>query len=338
MSRTTKHDPRAVLAAVIVVPLVLALTLATFAWPAARLEPRDLPIGVAGPASAASAVEQRLATHAGEGAFDVHRYADEAAAREAIEDREIEGAVVASRGGVKVLTASASSPLVAGMLTSALSEPQSTGGAHAQAVDVVPADEDDPRGAVLNSLVLPLVLASVILAVMLTGLGRAGLGQVGALLGAATVAGLVGIGMVQGWLGALDGSALVNAGVLGLTMLAIASFIVGLAAWLGHPGLGLGALLMVLVGNPWSGISSSPHLLPEPIGLTGQLLPPGAGGNLLKSTSFFDGAGSAGHLTVLLAWTALGLALIAGAAVRNRRRATGAPALVESDVDLGRAA
>jgi hypothetical protein len=327
-----------VLAAVIVVPLVLALTLATFAWPAARLEPRDLPIGVAGPAPAAAAVEQRLATQAAEGAFDVHRYAGEAAAREAIEDREIEGAVVASRGGVKLLTASASSPLVAGMLTSALSEPQPTGGAHAQAVDVVPADEDDPRGAVLNSLVLPLVLTSVILAVMLVGLGRAGLMQVGALLATATVAGLVGIAMVQGWLGALDGSWIVNAGVLGLTMLAIASFVVGLAAWLGHPGLGLGALLMVLVGNPWSGISSSPHLLPEPVGLTGQLLPPGAGGNLLKSTSFFDGAGSAGHLTVLLAWTALGLALIAGAAVRNRRRETGAPALVEPDVDLGRAA
>jgi hypothetical protein len=332
-----RRDPRVFLP-VLVVPLVLALTLATFAWPSARLEPRDLPIGVAGPVAAADAVEQRLTAHAGEGAFDVHRYADEAAAREAIEDREVEGAVVATRGGAKLLTASASSPLVAGMLTSALSEPQTVASGHTQSVDVVPADEDDPRGAVLNSLVLPLVLTSVILAVMLTGLGRAGLMQVGALLATATVAGLVGIAMVQGWLGALDGNWVVNAGVLGLTMLAIASFIGGLAAWLGHPGLGLGALLMVLVGNPWSGISSSPHLLPESVGLTGQLLPPGAGGNLLKSTSFFDGAGSAGYLTVLLAWTVLGLALIAGAAVRNRRRATVAPALVEPKVDLGRAA
>ena len=47
-------------------------------------------VGVAGPA----ALEQQLAK-AGD-RFDVHRYADEAAAREAIEDREIYGAFVAT--------------------------------------------------------------------------------------------------------------------------------------------------------------------------------------------------------------------------------------------------
>jgi hypothetical protein len=36
----------------------------------------------------------------------------------------------------------------------------------------------------------------------------------------------------------------------------------------------------------------------------GQLLPPGAGGNLLRSTGFFDGAGGAEHLTVLAVWAA----------------------------------
>lgn len=93
---------------------------------------------------------------------------------------------------------------------------------------------------------------------------------------------------------------------------------------LGHAGLGLGALLMLLVGNPWSGISSAPELLPEPVGGIGQLLPPGAGGNLLRSTSFFDGAGSAGHLTVLLTWSALGLAMIWAASAQDRRRSEAA--------------
>src|SRR5262245_44735039 len=146
---------RRVLLAALVVPLVLALTLATFAWPSARLEPRELPIGVAGPTGA---VEQRLA-HAGEGAFDVHRYADEAAAREAIEDREVYAAVVASGGGVRVLTASAASPLVAGMLQQVFTASPADA---SRVVDVVPADEDDPRGAVFGSLVLPLVLSSLI--------------------------------------------------------------------------------------------------------------------------------------------------------------------------------
>ena len=64
--------------------------LTLFAWPAAKVGPRDLAVGVAGP----PALEQQLAK-AGD-RFDVHRYADEAAAREAIKDREIYGAFVAT--------------------------------------------------------------------------------------------------------------------------------------------------------------------------------------------------------------------------------------------------
>ena len=41
---------------------------------------------------------------------------------------------------------------------------------------------------------------------------------------------------------------------------------------------------MVLVGNPFSGVGSAPELLPQPVGGIGQLMPPGAGGNLLRST------------------------------------------------------
>ena len=62
----------------LVVPVIVAIALSTFAWSAANLEPRDLPPGVAGPAQATVPVEARLAER--KGAFDVHRYADAAAA------------------------------------------------------------------------------------------------------------------------------------------------------------------------------------------------------------------------------------------------------------------
>jgi hypothetical protein len=39
-------------AAIAIVPVVVAVVLALFAWPSARLAPRDLPIGVAGAARA----------------------------------------------------------------------------------------------------------------------------------------------------------------------------------------------------------------------------------------------------------------------------------------------
>src|SRR2546423_4292500 len=98
------HGRRMLFAACVIIPLVAALALAAFAWPAARLAPRHLPIGVAGPAPAVGQIEQSLARRGD--AFEIHRYADEAAARKAIEDRDVYGAVVASPQGPTVLTPS----------------------------------------------------------------------------------------------------------------------------------------------------------------------------------------------------------------------------------------
>ncbi len=169
-------------------------------------------------------------------------------------------------------------------------------------------------------MILPLVLAGIIGGVIVSLLGRPGLKQVGILVATATACGLVTIVMVQGWLGIIEGPWLLNAGVVALAVLAIASVVAGLNALIGPPGIALGALLIVFVGNPWSGIASAPELLPKAAGFIGQLLPPGAGGNLLRDTAFFDGASSGGQLAVLLVWTALGLGAIMAGAVMQRRR------------------
>jgi hypothetical protein len=133
---------------------------------------------------------------------------------------------------------------------------------------------------------------------------------------------VVATAIVQGWLDVIEGDWIVNAGVLSLTVLAIAASLAGLFAVLGRVGLAIGALAMIFVGNPFSGVGSAPELLPEPAGAIGQLLPPGAGGNLLRSTGFFDGAGGAGPLTVLALWAAAGLALLLVSELRGRRTAT----------------
>src|SRR4051794_31651696 len=106
-----QQRPRSLIAAILLIPCGVALVLALFAWPAARLGPRDLPLGVAGPPQALAPLEQRLAERGD--AFAIHRYADEAAARDAIKAREVYGAIVVSPDGPLVLTASAASPLVA---------------------------------------------------------------------------------------------------------------------------------------------------------------------------------------------------------------------------------
>jgi hypothetical protein len=307
---------------VLFVPIVVAVAFAAFAWPAARLAPRDLPVGVAGPAQAAQAIERQL-TEEHAGAFAVHRYADEAAARAAIEDREVYGAIVATPSGPTVLTASAASPLVAQLLQQAATTPGGAAAgqaAPARVIDVVPADRDDPRGAGLAASLFPMLLAGVLMGVAVSLLSRPGWVQLAALVTGAVLTGLAAVGIAQGWLGILGGSWLVNAGVLSLTMLAIGSTVAGLTALIGRAGLPLGALLMVLVGNPFSGIATAPELLPQPAGQIGQLMPPGAGGNLLRSVAFFDGAGGGGHLTVLLVWAGLGLTAIMVGALKNRRK------------------
>jgi len=313
MDSTARRGPRSLVAATVLVPVVVAVALMAFAWPSARLAPRDLPIGVAGPPQATASIERQLGQRGD--AFDVHRYSDEAAARAAIADRDVYGAIVAAPSGVTVLTASAASPVVAQLLSQAATE----AGARPRVVDVVPADPEDPRGAALSASVLPLVLAGVLAGLLIGASRRPGLGQAGALVIAAALAGLAAVGIAQGWLGVIGGDWLVNAGVLGLTVLAIAAAAAGLLALLGEAGLVLAALLMVLLGNPLSGVSSAPELLPQPFGLIGQLLPPGAGGSLLRSTAFFDGNAAVTPVTVLAIWAVLGLlAVWAGGLLRHR--------------------
>ena len=212
------------------------------------------------------------------------------------------------------MTASAASPTVAALLTENLV------GSQVKVEDVVPADPDDPRGAAFGSMGLPLVVAGIITGVIITLLGRPGLGAVGILVAVAALSGLVTIVMVQGWLGIIEGPWLLNAAVLSLGVLAIGSVVTGLAALIGPAGIGVAALLMVFVGNPWSGIASAPELLPQAAGFIGQLLPPGASGQLLRSTAFFDSAGAGRHLAVLLVWIAVGLgAILAGARLQQQR-------------------
>ena len=306
---TSGHPHPPPLAALVIVPVVVAIILTLFAWPSAKLEPRDLPVGVAGPAAAVGQLEQQLG--ANPDAFDVHRYGNEAEARAAIEDREVYGAFVATPEGPKVLNSSAASPVVAQLLGQAAAE---TG---APTEDVVAAE----HGAALPSSVLPLVIAGILIGLAASLLATSASGRAGLLVAGSAIIGLVAAGIVQSWLDVVEGDWIVNAGVLGLTVLAIGASVTGLYAWFGGVGIGVAAALMVFIGNPFSGAGSAPELLPEPAGGIGQLLPPGAGANLLRSTGFFDGADAAVPVTVLLAWAVGGLALVALAAMRGRPNA-----------------
>jgi hypothetical protein len=184
-----------------------ALIVAVFAWPAANLGPRDLPVVVAGPAPAAEAFAARLA-QAEPGAFEVATAPDAAAADLLLREREAYGAFLLGPDG-------------------------------------------------------------------------------------------------------LAGGYLANAAVVGLLALAMAATVAGLGTLFGAAEVLLAVLVVFLLGNPLSGLTSAPELLPQPWGAVGQFLPPGAGGTLLRSVAFFDGAGAAVAAWVLAAWAGVGLVLAA---------------------------
>ncbi|GGW99851.1 ABC transporter permease [Streptomyces lomondensis] len=313
-STSTRH----VIAVVVLVPVLAALALWAFAWPAARTAPRDLPLGIAGPPAATAQVEKGLERH--EGAFEIHRYADEAAARDAIEDRTVYGAVVVTPQGPELLTASAAGPAVAQFLQQAVGRQAAAEGTPIKTVDVVAAPASDPRGAALNAAVLPLALAGIAAGAVVTVLGLRGVRAASALLGASALVGVVAAGIAHSWLGVLTGDWWAEAAVLALSTLAVSGAVAGLAALVGTAGLGIAAAVVMLLGNPFSAAPSAPQMLPEPAGAIGQWLPPGAGTTLLRSVAYFDGAAATGPALTLAWWAALGLgAVLLGGSLRRRK-------------------
>ena len=139
--------------------------------------------------------------------------------------------------------------------------------------DVAPA----PRGAALGSSVLPLLIAGILTGVLSTLLATGVLARAALVVTGSVLSGLVATAIVQSWLDVVGGDWAANAAVLSLTVLAIASIVAGLKSLFGEAGAALGALTMVLIGNPFSAVATAPELLPRPAGGIGQLLPPGAG-------------------------------------------------------------
>lgn len=295
---------------VVGVGALVALVVTALSWPVLNSAPRDVPIAVAAPGPVSEALAGQLSAVTGKGAFEVSAVADRAAAEQAIMDREVYGAIVVGPDGGEVLTASGASPAIAQSLAQvAANAPEQVGGPF-PVTDLAPLTPDDPRGAGLATAVLPLVIAGLVSGAVCGLRVRGRARQVATWSTLAVLGGLVVTGVVQGWLGAFPGSFWANAGVLALGVAAVGAVTLGLVRLVGVPGVGLTALVMVLLGSPLSGAQSAPELLPTGWGALGQLLPPGATGTALRSVAWFDGAGSGPAFLVLACWVLAGMVLV----------------------------
>jgi hypothetical protein len=294
------------------IALVLALTgglsliLALFVSVAVNSGPHGVRIAVAGPPPAVTQIQAGMGQLAGADAFEVNFVSDEAAARSALEDRTADGAIVVGQNGPVVYTASAGSPVIAQALSTAaahLADPTAAGPA---VVDVVALPSGDSRGTGLPAGSFPMIIAGLALGAACAFALRSRWTVVTTIVGGSVVIGLSFAGILA-WLGVSGGHYLAESAVIAVTISSGALVVAGLVRLIGTAGAAIGALLLLLVGNPLSGIATSPRFLPGPWGEFGQWLPTGAGGTLLRSVSYFPAASVGWQLTVLLAWAALGL-------------------------------
>ncbi|WP_040168070.1 hypothetical protein [Microbacterium gorillae] len=118
-SDTRFHTPLArVLAIAVALSVVVGVVLLAFAWPSVTASPKDIPVGVVGPAAQLDTVKKQVADKA-DGAVKLTEYDDRAAAVTAIEKRDVYGAIVLGTEATdapEVLIATAANSSIAQML------------------------------------------------------------------------------------------------------------------------------------------------------------------------------------------------------------------------------
>jgi hypothetical protein len=316
------HEPPAAIRAtgiVVVITVALAILAIAFGLPAARSKPHDIPIGAAGPTAASGQLADMLEQHA-PGAFTITYYPGEAALRDAIRNRDVYGGISLGPDGRSMLIATGGSPMVAQMLTQIGTGMGQQAGVPVHTEDLAPPTAQDPRGAGLAASALPITLAGLLPAVALVlFLKREVWTRFVAAVVFAAGAGVTIAALLRYVFGSIDDNMWGVAAGLTLGLLAAGLFMLGLGSVFGRVGLAVGALLALLLGNPLSGLTSAPEMLPTGWGTLGQWLPQGATATLLRSTAYFDGAGATTAIAVLICWAIAGVALIMLAAVRQRR-------------------
>lgn len=323
-----------------VVGVLIQLALAVYYLAMAHSPaPHDLPVGVVGTTEQQDQLRTQLEA---EGQFVVEPYADAAALRQAIKEREAYGGVAfgASDAEPPVLyVATAASPSVATLFRTEYTqayqdeieqqvESLTTAGQPVAletvaalttpppVTDVVPLPKDDSAGSSLGFVIQALCLGGSIASLALgrlrgltersplRGLGHAGLLVVYALASAAV--GLVAMALF----GVGDGAdRLTLFGGLALISLAVTASTAAFVALIGPAGSLIGGLYFT-VGLIISGSSIAPELLPRFGHAAGQLLPPGAGATVARDAMYFPEASTGGAFVVLWLYALLGLAVI----------------------------
>ena len=289
-------------------------------------KPHGVPIGIVGTPALAGVADAELA-RAAPGAFDVHAYRSLSSARTAVLHRSVYGAFQPFPAPV-LLVASAASPPVAVLLQRTFTRVARRSGRTLAVHDLVPLPSSDSSGATSFSVVLSLILAGLVGASVVYAFTQNGphAARVLVTLALGVGAGLVTALVTNILIGAYPAHFFAVWGVATLFVFAIGLPIAAFQRIFGIAGTAIGWILFLVIGNPASGGSSAPELLPGFWRTLSQLLPPGAGVTSLRDVVYFNGHGSSHALIVLAGWAVLGGAVAMTAHGLRTRAAAATPA------------
>ena len=293
----------------LVAGLLALVTLIGLIGPAIKSpQPHDIPVGIV---QGGGSQFDFLSSSAG-GPFKVTTYDSELAARDAIDSRDIDGALVLGPGGPKLIVAGAAGDGVTGVITAVFTQVLAKQG-QALTVEVVhPFASGDPHGLILYFVVLAILISTLIVNA-LVGLGR----RAGLLPTVAVVAvyGLVAAPLAMGlatWIAGDYGAGFWTAtALLALASAAVGAVVAGMARLLGRAGVALSALVAVLFDLVSSGGPIGSSLLPDAYRWFAPAMPAGQVYSGMRGALYFDDAGVSDPVFVLSLWLLAGLVLLA---------------------------
>ncbi|MDG9725635.1 DUF3533 domain-containing protein [Streptomyces sp. DH41] len=319
--------PRATLLVLGVIALQL-LFIASYVGALHDPKPKDVPFGVVAPPAAAEQTVSRLERLPGS-PLDPRAVTDAASARQQIEDREIDGALVLDPSGPTdtLLVASGGGTVLATTLESLVTKVERGQGRTVRTVDVAPASPHDFDGLSSFYLVVGWCVGGYLCASILaisTGARpanphRAAIRLI--VMALVSIAGGLGGAVIVGpILGALPGSVVDLWGLGALITFAVGAATLALQGVFGIVGIGLAILLVVVAGNPSAGGAFPLPMLPPFWKEIGPWLPPGAGTWAARSIAYFKGNDTTVSLLALWAWAVAGTVITVLASVLRLRR------------------
>jgi hypothetical protein len=252
-------------------------------------------------------------------ALDLVQKPNEGAARAAIANRDVFGAVILPSR--RLLVAPAASPAVAQVLE------QAFGGTGLRVQNVRPLAAGDPRGLSIFYAVLAWTFGGY-LGATIVGLtvGAATRGvrreliRLSAMALYAVAAGFLGALVAEPILHALSDHFLALAGVGMLVVFAAAALTEALQALFGIAGPAIALFVLIVIGNPGTGVAFSRAMLPGFWRAIGFWLPPGAGVHAGTGAVYFQGHSTIGALGVLVIYAVLAVAVALFMGRRRRGR------------------